>query len=331
MRDLKKANHLIAEIARENKYISPVSFKDLDLFQKFFKHEPHTYGNSWTYVVQGKYGIGPYGLGYKYYDGKNLSSFSIYPKMEQPDILCIYWTRPMGPNILDIINKYTKELLKLHATPSYVKKIFKDQFLYLKKKGFKDTTGFPWHSGCPSEDDTYPEIIINAKATVENESHSKTIRNILKRYRSLLSQVMVRKIINDTQKQKGWKVARDFFQQHLTSLSENISTSEDFYNVLFASKSSRHELFLILKDSFSRGIFDLERLDNKNYSTYAALMLREKLHNLNDFSVIYRCYRILQKKGSHLNMGGSETEGLHKFKSKFIVARENKMYWATLY
>ncbi len=331
MRDLKKANHLIAEIARENKYISPVSFKDFDLFQKFFKKEPHTYGNSWTYVVQGKYGVGPYGLGYKYYDGKNLSSFSVYPKMEQPDVLCVYWTRPMGPNILDIINKYTKELLKLHATPSYVKKIFKDQFLYLKKKGFKDTSGFPWHSSCPSEDDTYPEIIVDAKATIENKSRRETIKNILKRYSSLSSRVIVGKITNDTQRQKAWKVAQDFFQQHLTSLSENISTSEDFYNVIFKSKYPGHELFLILENTLPRGVFDLNQLNKKYYSSYMALMLREECRNLNEFSIIYRCYHILKKGGLFLNLGGSETEGLNQFKIKFSIASTNQMYWATYY
>jgi len=72
MRDLKKANQLISEIARENKYISPVSLKDFDLFQRFFKREPHTYGNSWTYVVQGKYGIGPYGFGTNFISQKRL-------------------------------------------------------------------------------------------------------------------------------------------------------------------------------------------------------------------------------------------------------------------
>lgn len=331
MKDLKKANHLIEEIAKLHKEITPVTPNDMALFDKFFKKEPHTYGNSWTYVVQGKYGIGPFGLGYKYYDGKNLSSFSIYPKMEQPNKLCIYWTRPMGPQILDIIYNYSKEFLQSKALPTYVKKIFKNQYDFLINKGFKNTSEFPWHSDCPSEDDTFPEVIIDVKATIENASRSEKVRNSLKRYRSLSSKVVVSQIINDKDKQTGWKVAQDFFQQHVASLLANISTRYDFYNPIFSSDYAGHDLFLIRQNNLPCGIFDLNNIDNKYYSIYMSLMLREELHNLNEFSIMYRCYRVFQNGGLYLNMGGSETEGLHKFKNKFHTHEFNKMYWAAYY
>lgn len=331
MQDLTKANKLLKDISKKDRKISAVTPKDLPLFQKFFKKEPHTYGNSWTYVTQGKYGIGPYGLGYKYYDGENLSSLSIYPHMERKDILCIYWTRPMGLNILNIIADYSKYFFETHLTPTYVKKIFESQYTYLLKKGFKDTIKFPWHKNYPSEDDSYPEIIIDVKKTLENVSHRETIRNALKRYRSLDQIAKVKNISNASDKMKAWKVAKEFFYQDIYSLTENISTSNDYFNVIFKSDYPSHELYLIYQDGFPRGAFDLNKLSDGYYSIYMSLMLREELRNLNEFSVIFRCKRVLQQKGSYINMGGSETEGLHQFKNKFHVYRTNKMYWSVFY
>ena len=329
--NLDKANKLIEKIAQSDNNITPASPADMPLFNEFLSQEPHTYGNSWTYVVQSKYGIGPYGLGYKYYDGTNLSSVSIYPKMENPDLLCFYWTRPMGPQILDIISKYSAELLDKYSTPTFLKKIFKEQFHYLQKKGFKETSYFPWHSKYPSEDDTYPEIIIDAKATVNNYSNSETLKYSLKRYRNLLSRVRIIKIGEESLRMKAWKVADEFFRQQIPSLADNISTSFDYYNVIFKSLYPGHELFLIEEKTKERGVFDLNKLDEQYYSIYMSLMLREKIQNLNEFSIIYRCHEILQKGGVYLNMGGSETKGLHNFKNKFSVARQNQMYWAAYY
>ncbi len=329
MKDLKKANRLIEQIAKEYKEITPITLKDIPLFEKFFKKEPHTYGNSLTYVTQGKYGIGPNGLGYKYYDGKNLSSFSVYPHMEIPNTICVYWTRPMGPNILNIIEKISKDLLKEYRTPTYVKKIFKGQHDYLLKRNFKETDEFPWHSDSPSEDDTFPEIILDVKATVENTSDRETIKNALKRYRTLKSLFTIKKITSDNQKKIAWQIAKKFFKQNLKTLESNVSTSYDFYNPIFVTKSPEYKTYLILKNAIPYGVYDLNKLDNTYYSIYMSLMLREKLRNLNEFSIIYRCNEVLQNGGLYLNMGGSETEGLNAFKNKFQVIKTNKMYWAT--
>ncbi len=327
MRDLKQANQLIADIAKKYKEITPLATKDIPIFKKFFVNEPHTYGNSWTYITQGKYGIGPNGIGYKYYDGKNLSSFSVYPHMEIPNTICVYWTRPMGPTILDIIEKISKNLLKEFGTPTYIKKIFQDQHNYLIQKGFKETTEFPWHFESPSEDDTFPEVIVDAKATINNILRRETVRNALKRYRSLKSVVSIKKITNEKQRQLAWQIAQNFFKQNLKTLESNISTCNDFYNPIFASRYSENELFLIMQNLTPRGIFDLEKLDNNYYAIYMSLMLRERLRNLNEFSIIYRCNKLLENGGLYLNMGGSETEGLNAFKNKFHILNANKMYW----
>ncbi len=331
MKNLTKANKLIEQLAEKDNRITPITPKDENLFAKYFKSEPHTYGNSWTYVTQGMYGIGPHGLGYKYYDGKNLSTVCVYPKIEQPDLHCFYWVRPMGSKILDIIDTYSKELLSTQSMPTYVKKIFKDQFQSLVKKGFKDTSKFPWHTSCPSEDDTYPEVIIDVKGTLKNKNKSRMIKNIFKRCRSLSLKVKIVKIENEEQRTSAWEVVNYFFEQDIKTLGHNISTPDDYLNPLYSSINKDHDIFLIMEHSFTRGVFDLNKIDNQYYSSYAALMLRETLHNLNEYSVIYSCNLILKKNGSYLNLGGSESRGLDLFKNKFEVKRLNQMQWATYY
>ncbi len=159
------------------------------------------------------YGIGPYGLGYKYYDGKNLSAVCVYPRIERPDVYVFYWIRPMGQEILDIINKFAKHLLETYSMPTYVKKIFQIQFEYLQKQGFRNMTGFPWHSICHSEDNTYPEQIYNVKKTLSLLSTPPRTSNIRKSYRKAM-QIEKKYTItmNDKDFTKiAWKITKDFF------------------------------------------------------------------------------------------------------------------------
>ncbi|MBI3366120.1 hypothetical protein HY041_00635 [Candidatus Roizmanbacteria bacterium] len=330
MKNLSKANKLIEDIAKKDKRITPITPKDLPLFQKFFKKEPHTYGNSWTYVTQGMYGIGPHGLGYKYYDGKNLSAVAIYPKIEQPDIHCFYWVRPMGQGILDVIDIYAKNLLKIQSIPTYVKKIFKNQFDYLCKKGFKDTSKFPWHTSCPSEDDTYSEQIYEVKKTLLLLSSPPRTSNIRKSYRKSMHIEKDKKIIitDNSFEEVARKVTKDFFNsEYIKNKKVNVSDENDYYNPIFANKKNNA---LIKKFFYINNIplayFIGERQKKDYTSIYVLISLRDRIQYLSDY-VYFKLLEISQTK--YLNLGGSEDEGIHKFKKKFKPVRSNKMYWAT--
>ncbi len=107
MVDLSEVNKILDEIASSDPRISPVTLDDYALFQRFFdKEDKHTYGNSWTYVTQGVYGVGPNNLGYKYYDGDRLSIVALYPRIENPNVDMFYWIRPMGRGVEKIISDY---------------------------------------------------------------------------------------------------------------------------------------------------------------------------------------------------------------------------------
>jgi hypothetical protein len=330
-----QANRLIEEIAATNKNITPISQTDYPLFQQFFSCQNHTYGNSWSYITQGMYGIGRNKLGYKYYDGENLSAVCIYPKIEQPKINIFYWIRPMGKTILQKIVDFSRHLLIKRNLPTYVKKIFKEQFNYLKIKGFKDISKFPWHTSAPAEDDTYPEIIINVKETLSNKSRTRELKNSFKRFNGLNKIITVSLAKSAQDLTEAWKMVNKFFKQKITSLTSNISTKYDYYNIIFSPPLRNYTLFLIKTNNSdikaTCGFFNVARQTAKFFSSYAALMLRKKYKNLNDFSIIYTCKYIFQRGGEYLNVGGSETEGLHVFKRKFAVENENKMYFASLF
>ena len=119
-KELKKANEILLSISKRNKNITPITPQDYDLFNEFFSNEPHTYGNSWSYIIQGMHGLGDNNLGYKYFDGKNLSAISIHPKIEHPEQLAMYFVRPMGKGMMKIIaelgKKYKEEFeLQIYA------------------------------------------------------------------------------------------------------------------------------------------------------------------------------------------------------------------------
>lgn len=327
--NLNKANQLLNEISSKNPCFSPITLNDFPLFEKFFQKEPHTYGNSWTYITQGMYGTGPYNLGYKYYDGKNLSAVTIYPKIEQPDINVFYWIRPMGPTVLDIIVDFSKKLLKKNV-PTYVKKIFKNQFIYLKTKGFNDVSQFPWHTTAPLEDDSFPEQIYDVKRTIEL---SKTLPRKKHLRKSVVRTIQLEKknfiqITDQNFQNRAWQVSQAFFRLKLIK-KKFLSDENDYYNMIFSNPSREtliKKVFIVNNEPL--GFYLMEQQNNLYSSLYALIVLRNRLKYLSDFALLY-IFRTT--KTPFLNLGGSENEGIHNFKLKYYPQREQKMFWATNY
>ncbi len=330
MKNLARANKLLREIAKKDKKITPVTPKDEELFLKFFKTEPHTYGNSWIYVTQGMFGIGPYGLGYKYYDGKNLSAVAIYPKIEQQDLHCFYWVRPMGPEILEVIDVLAKTILKHYSIPTYVKKIFKDQAINLKKRGFKNTSGFPWHSSCASEDDTFPEQIFEVKKTIELSQtlpRKKHLKKSVIRVNQLKSNHNIK--VHDLDQEEAWKLTKEFFHSNIINEKKiNISDEFDYKNMILNNNFKNVIKKMVIVDDIPLGYYIMEKQNNLYSSLYGLIVLRNKLKYLVDYMLLYV---FNNTQTPFLNIGGSEDEGLDKFKKKYYPTSEQKMYWVTLF
>ncbi|MBN1684284.1 MAG: hypothetical protein JW855_02455 [Gammaproteobacteria bacterium] len=330
---LKKANRVLEEIAKTIPHITPVTPADRALFEDFFNREArHTYGNSWIYVTQGVYGIGPNNLGYKYYDGENLCMLCIYPKIEQPDILMMYWVRPLGNSMLDIIAALATQIQKKYGISCYVKKLFKDQYDYLVAKGFKDARLFPWHSSCPLEDDTFPEMIFNRIETLNAVRTSGRKKDIGNSFREALKLAWDNKmeLTEKNFSKNAFKITQQYFEDLYKNTKKiNISSVIDYINMISDSFYGDNIRKLILVNDVPMGFFitQTSTIFNTN-NIYAHFALRERLKYLSDYLLI----KLFETCGStYINWGGSEDIGIHRFKAKYHPIKKNKMYWVTNY
>lgn len=276
--------------------------------------------------------IGKNGLGFKYFDNNNLLCIAAYPRVGKTDEFAFYFLRPMGAHPTDKIIELSDQIRTLGIDlPIYVKKIFKDQRDLLLKSGFQKIETFPWHRACIAEDDTYPEIVIEPKTTVEelkkkSKNHSlwHSFRNAQKLKRGHEVQITGK----DFDKH-AMNIAKAFFAQVDRKRTDKkyLSTELDYYNMIYKNPD-REGLtkMLVYVDNKPLGFYVTEETKDKQYTNiYAHIILRHKMKRLSD----YVLFDIIQNaKTPFINMGGSEDKGLDKFKRKFVPVEEISMHWA---
>jgi hypothetical protein len=333
---LEKANSIIKEIVQNERYITPITPSDHALFDDFFDREKeHTYGNSWIYVTQGTFGIGPEKLGYKYDDGKNLCALAMYPKIEDPNTIVLYWIRPMGENILPIIAEYAERIKRKYGVCSYVKKLFPEQFEFLLQHGFSDVKHFPWHSTAPMEDDTYPEIIYDREKTREailntTKRHAlgSTLRQILKLDRDNNVQ------LSSTNFQKhAWDIVTFHFKKHGEfSKKTNVSSPADYYNTIFDNhiyNNGNIQKKILFVNNKPLGFYVLSSNLTFDVTTlYSCIVKRDEYKCLADYLYI-KWFDTATTK--YINLGGSEDDGIRNFKEKYLPTERKHMHWTTNY
>lgn len=332
MKQLYSANTILKKISRIFPFITPVDSNDLSLFQQFFQKEPHSYGNSWTYVTQGVYGIGPSNLGYKYYDGKNLSMVCVYPKLEKPDQLVFYWIRPMGPSVTSIIIKNASDLFNQFNIPSYVKKIFPGQYTQLKQNGFSDIDVYPWHPYAPSEDDTFPEQILNRDKTL-HLAETLNRKNHLRKSFVRTEQISAKKAVifsSDCFEKIAWSITQSFFHSNVINHKRKfLSDESDYYNMIYSNSGNSKiiKTYAVIQN-IPLGYYLAEQIDDQYSCLYGLIVLRDKIKFLSDLMML----KILKQLPTpYLNLGGSEDIGIHEFKRKFFPTKELHMRWVTNY
>lgn len=329
MKDLSKANAFITELSKKYPHISPITQEDQHIYDKFFDKSEHTYGNSWLYIIQGMYGIGAEGLGYKYYDGEDLISICFYPRIENPDEVAFFMVRPLGENVAEKVSELGKFVKENFDVTVYAKKLFKDQYDELIEVGFKDIKENPWHSVAIAEDDTYPEIIIDVNKTIEKATNLGRVHQLR---RSLSNYT---KIINDNK--YVYKSYFDYADDALELLDKFfnqrnylISSPTDYHNIMKKKYNVNYFESLVYEDFKVIGGYISQEQNNSYASLYATITDRSENNYLSDF-IIFHLLHNLQNKGiKYLNLGGSEFSSLQDFKKKYLPFKEQKMYWATI-
>lgn len=327
-----KTNELMSEISDKNEFISPITQNDFDLFQSFFQNEPSTYGNSWTYILQGMYNLGPQNLGYKYFDGENLSAIGLKPKLENQNLANMYWKRPMGKTILSKIGKLAHEHHREYSLITYTTKLFKEQYNEIVEYGFKPIDHYPWHSTAPSEDDHFPEQILEIKNTTKLAQSLGRTRQLNRSWHQFLNtskdpNLSKEPLINNSK--KAMEITEEFFNEYKLRNNQNISNPSDYFNMIL-NKDSRNNMLanIINYNGIGIGYYVCEIQDESNASLYATITLRNSHNNLTDY-IMFSLLEELEKRNVRwLNLGGSEHEQLDKFKKKFRPVKSRKMYWS---
>jgi len=273
------------------------------------------------------YGIGKDGLGFKYFDGKNLCAVCVYPKIETPEVNMFYWVRPMGDTILDVIKNVSNDI----KFSKYIKKLHIEQYTYLKKFGFIDVKDYPWYSTIPAEDDTFPEKILDVKKTIiianklgKTRQLNRTLMNF--KYYKRNKQLSEASIFDENM--KTWNVLSKFFEYIKSKGLANVSTPYDYHNLIYGivKKDTIIEK-LILLDNEPIGFYLAEIQNSKYASLYATITNRKVYNNLTDY-IMFDLFARLQDKGvKYLNLGGSEHKSLNDFKDKFRPVESKKMLW----
>jgi len=330
--DLRLSNELLIKLSKKYLGLSPVEISDQPIFTRLLSKDRHiSYGDTWTYVTQGAYGLGENKLGYKYYDGENIVLLGFYPRVEDPAVQMLYFVRPVGKKILRVVSDIADLVKREFKINTYIKKINSDQFAFFKKLGWESTLKYPWHSLAHSEDDTYPEQVIEISNTFDKllkmSRRSNMKHNFIKSRKIVRENDIV--FVDDNFEDIAWKVVSKFFDEEAKKYSKVIlSHKYDYYNMIYQNPV-REGLVrkLVVVNKIPLGFFVYEKTNDNLYTNlYALIILRSKLKYLSDY-VFQEIMKTCDTR--YLNTGGSEDEGIHFYKKKYLPVTENVMRWAT--
>lgn len=354
--DWTECNALVVQRLRRNgnALVSPITPADRALYRQFFAADNRVacYGNSWTYITQACRG---FGLGLKFYDGDVLCSIGSH----RGHYVVV---RPLGV-INDSIMNLLEVLHDVSGQPVFVKKLFPEQGDALRRLAdFKDAVcytlpgaqpepgDYPWDAVAFADDDTYPEIILDTSITADyvtpplawsaklqqawtsppEQEALKRLQCSRKSFRKKLNRFLRAGIscrLARYQTENADAVRRfllDYFgpdRRQYVEAYENMLTQD-------ASNVEQDDLFRFVAylndDPTPKAFFVAERLDQQSVGLYAGIASRTKPGFIQYMYV--RTLSAMQRAGITLvNLGGSELQGLHRFKRSLAPVQERQM------
>jgi hypothetical protein len=326
--------------------ISPITAEDIPLYRQFFSQDGRTYcyGNSWTYITQACRGLG---LGYKYYDGDVLLSIGRHNGH-------YVIVRPLGNidrRFLDLL----RFLKRVSRRPVFVKKLFPDQVatlqclgdfclasVYARDREQAVPGKYVWDGSAFADDDTYPELIYDVDLSLELELgrsqwlaayrlaradrpgtfHGRSLSRSHYEIRRRIRQFSNLDIYCRLEKYHAGmedgirRFCADYFG---LSRRENAAAYENMLKLAQVTDCENPFFrFVAFVDGSTApsGFFVVERLDRLSAGSYASIISRRH-PGLPEY-LTTRVMQQLQAAGvRYLNVGGSESHGLHAFKKKY--------------
>lgn len=326
----------------------PITSADYGMYQSFFAQAPGTavYANSWTYITQACRGIGE-GLGLRYTHGDALYSVGRHHGH-------FVVVNPLG-NLFEL-SEVVRQLRRASARPVFIKKIHSPQAAFLGDLvpepasyfiGGQPAPGpYVWDATAYADDDTYPEQIINVdlvlrfavkphewfnqygtlssgsgsvdansvrhsyrqfRRCVRNASHFANEVKVVDFHSSLLSdaQRFVHDYFGDARTS-----AVNAYVNVLASLERQLPDGSQFCYIVKVGAASA-----------VTGLIFAERLGPCSAGIYMRL-IRRQMPGLPEYAMAQVLDRLRQAGIDTVNLGGSETLGLHVFKQKLAPIEE---------
>lgn len=311
--------------------IVPITAADYTLF----RHFGSGYKNTLTYHTQAVNGWNPKGishhrLGLKYYDHKNLASIGYFQRYTGSSHFHLIPGEAKTEKVVEL----AELLFQISNSPVYIKKISQCQHKELLRmpyfKVVDQTNG--WYAEAPLEDDTFPEQILEVEVTLaelqksrkESQLKDKYVR-ARRRYGEIV-QVEPYDADNREQRRIALEIVNNFFQ--IQREKENhLSQPEDYYNLItIKPQHTTYWSSLLYVENAPAGFYFAEK--NGDFAhLYANIALHDPFPYLSEFLMVQVLQELQQQGIAVVNLGGSETIGLHQFKQKFRPVREEQKYW----
>ena len=338
-------------LALRHSNITPITLDDYSLYQEYFQREPRmdAYADTFTYITQSCRG---FGLGMKYLSDTQLFSIGCH----QNHFVVV---RPIGlldDSFMGLLN----QLYHLSEKPVFLKKIFDDQLDSLLKLGnfewvmHKNEDGSLsygntiWSIDCPADDDTYPELIYtgdllqqSSKRIDEWASYFVTRRanNLngvsLKSYKDDMGKVRkwMRRAKKNHQEPRIERVSPASTESILHFLETYFYGQEDYLEAHInslqippqAEVGNYFQLVSFMPEKSEPIAYHVGERTGKESASFTIGVTSKEYTGLGLF-IYYYIFDFLRPYGiNRINVGGSETASLHRFKRSIPPIEEKTM------
>jgi hypothetical protein len=296
------------------------------------------YANSWTYITQACRGLG---LGWKYRDQERLYSIGSH----DGDYVVV---NPLGV-VDERLEAVLATLRRMSGRPVFVKKASHDCASALLKIGCVATSpgGCAWDDVAHADDDTYPELILdldislgylqrpqewyeqyrlarNGAGMADGESTKAGYRQFRRSVRRFADADRGREVVRY---ESGMSDAVESWVE--SYFGEARPEAPRVYDNLLAAlrqgvRKGGDYGFVIQGAAGVEGLIFAERLDARSAGLYARLV-RRSCPGLPEYAMSQALAFLRQDGIRRVNLGGSETLGLHLFKKKLAPVNERRI------
>ncbi len=294
------------------------------------------YADSWTYVTQAANGhdleLSPTG-----YYAKGTQAFcvaGIFPRPHTGE-LAVHLINPAGPRAAALVAKLCMEIRRVCDCAIYLKKADLELCRDLEATGnFTWDDSMAWHPQAPQEDDTYPVLLLDVDQSLALFEAGR-LNQVRDKYARFLNRTKQREVAWHPLSPKRYTDARAVIQRFFHFKAEDhidISKPCDYENMLTNSSESWNADSLVRQicsiDGQAAAILVMERIGKSNaLGLYCNLALYQDHKYLSEF-VIHRALKVAKEREfRYLNIGGSESQGLHTFKQKFHPVDQETRRW----